>query len=65
MGMEEYFTKAIELYKGLERKTDSSRKEMREIYYCYQTAKDYGEINTPTQIKLDRLFYDIKKEIFK
>jgi hypothetical protein len=63
MGLEEYFTKAITIYKGLEKKTESNKREMREILKKYQLAKDYGEINTPTQQRLDSLFYDIRKEL--
>ena len=63
MGLEEYFTKAIMIYKGLEKKTEANRREMREILKKYQLAKDYGEINTPTHVKLDSLFYDIRKEL--
>lgn len=61
--MEEYFTKAIELYKKSKR-TQANKKEMKEVYHKYQLSRDYGEINTPTQIKLDRLFNDIRREIF-
>ena len=63
MGLEEYFTKAITIYKGLEKKTESNKCEMREVLKKYQLAKDYGEINTPTQQRLDSLFYDIRKEL--
>lgn len=63
MGLEEYFARAITIYKGLEKKTEASRREMRDILRKYQVAKDYGEINTPTQKKLDSLFYDIRKEL--
>lgn len=63
MGLEEFFTRAITIYKGLERKTEANRCEMREVLRKYQLAKDYGEINTPTQTKLDSLFYDIRKEL--
>lgn len=63
MGLEEYFTKAITIYKGLERKTEANRREMREVLRKYQVAKDYGDINTPAQTRLDSLFYDIRKEL--
>lgn len=63
MGLEEYFTRAITIYKRLERKTEANRREMREVLNKYQLAKDYGEINTPTQARLDSLFYDIRKEL--
>ena len=63
MGLEEFFVKAIDIYKGLEKKTEANRREMREVLRKYQLVKDYGEINTPAQTKLDSLFYDIRKEL--
>lgn len=63
MGLEEYFARAIAIYKGLERKTEANRREMREVLRKYQVAKDYGDINTPAQTRLDSLFYDIRKEL--
>ena len=63
MGLEEYFTKAIELYKKSEKKTVNLIKEMKDILLKYKVAKDYGEINTLTQQRLDALFYDIRKEL--
>lgn len=63
MGLEEYFARAIDIYKHIEHKTEKNKKEMREVLYKYQLAKDYGELNTPSQERLERLFYDIKKEL--
>ena len=63
MGLEEFFTRAITIYKGLKIKTETNRREMREVLMKYQLAKDYGEINTPTQQRLDSLFYNIRKEL--
>ena len=63
MGLEEYFTRTITIYKGLEKKTEANRREMRDVLRKYQLAKDYGEINTPTQQRLERLFFDIRKEL--
>lgn len=63
MGLEVYFTRAITIYKGLERKTEANRREMKEVLRKYQLAKDYGEIDTPTQQRLESLFFDIRKEL--
>lgn len=63
MGLEEYFARAVAIYNNLERKTEHNKREMREVLRKYQLAKDYGEINTPTQQRLERLFFDIRKEL--
>ena len=63
MELEEYFTRAVVIYNNFERKTEHNKREMREVLRKYQLAKDYGEINTPTQQRLERLFFDIRKEL--
>ena len=60
MSLENYFVGAIERFKKLDKKTEKSKREIREIYYQFQLAKDYGELNTPTQEKIERLFRDIR-----
>ena len=63
MGLEEYFTRAVAIYNNLERKTEHNKREMKDVLRKYQLAKDYGEINTPTQQRLERLFFDTRKEL--
>lgn len=63
MGLEEYFTRAVAIYNNLERKTEHHKREIKDVLMKYQLAKDYGEINTPAQQRLERLFFDIRKEL--
>lgn len=60
-----YFEGIIDTWKGLEKRTPTVVRDMKEVLRQFQTSLQCGEIPEDKQKYLKDTFYEISREVYK